>query len=123
MRLYDRRSRTPSVLAAVGAVLAAIAIGLSAYASHGVSDAQAQQHLQTASLYALVHGVALAALGARSDRLLAGLALTALLLGTLMFSGSLVVGALLHWSTRLAPVGGVTMMVGWVLFAVHSLRR
>ena len=47
---YDRRQRKPSFLALCGGLLAAAAVGLSAYASHGVGDGQAQSNLQTAAL-------------------------------------------------------------------------
>ena len=52
--------RTGAWLAAAGAVLAALAVGLSAYAAHGVADAHARGNLQLASLYAFGHGIALA---------------------------------------------------------------
>lgn len=123
MRMLDRRFRKPSLLACIGGLLAAVAIGLAAYAAHGAADPQVQSRLQTAALYAFGHGAALAALGAMAERMLAKLALCLLLVGTLLFSGSLVGGALWHWPTRLAPVGGVTMMAGWVLFAFNALRR
>ena len=45
----ERRARKPSFLAFCGGLLAAAAIGLSAYASHGVSEPLAQSHLNTAS--------------------------------------------------------------------------
>jgi uncharacterized membrane protein YgdD (TMEM256/DUF423 family) len=119
----DRRSRKRSWLACAGGLLAAAAIGLSAYASHGVSEPLAQSHLQTAALYAFGHGLALAALGRSSERPLARVALALLLLGTLLFSGSLAGNALAQWPTRLAPVGGTTLMLGWVLYALDALRR
>lgn len=123
MHMLDRGARKPSWLACVGALLAAAAIGLSAYASHGVADPQAQSWLQTAALYAFGHGVALAALAASSERALTRWAMCLLLLGTLLFSGSLVAGALWHWPTRLAPVGGISMMLAWVLLAFDAVRR
>ncbi|WIH05926.1 DUF423 domain-containing protein [Xanthomonas translucens pv. graminis] len=119
----DRRSRKRSWLACAGGLLAAAAIGLSAYASHGVSEPLAQSHLQTAALYAFGHGLALAALARSSERLLARAALALLLLGTLLFSGSLAGNALAQWPTRLAPVGGTTLMLGWLLYALDALRR
>ncbi|MFX6258466.1 DUF423 domain-containing protein, partial [Acinetobacter baumannii] len=51
------------------------------------------------------------------------LALYVLLLGVLLFSGSLVGGALWQWPTRMAPIGGTSMMAGWVLLAINALRR
>ncbi len=118
----DRRARQPSLLAFLGALLAGTAVGLSAYASHGVSDALAQSHLNLAAAYAFAHGAVLAALGARARGVVGHVALYLLLLGTLLFAGSLAGGALWQWPTRLAPVGGTTLMVGWLLLAVNALR-
>ena len=119
----ERRTRAPSFLAFCGGLLAAAAIGLSAYASHGVSDALAQSHINTAALYAFGHGIALAILGGSQPRLLGRVALYLLLLGTVLFSGSLVAGALWQWPTRLAPAGGSTLMLGWLVWALSALRR
>ena len=119
----ERRTRKPSFLAFCGGLLAAAAIGLSAYASHGVSEALAQSHLNTAALYAFGHGVVLVGLGASSVNQLGRGALYVLLLGTLLFSGSLVGNVLMQWPTTLAPAGGITLMGGWVLLAFSALRR
>lgn len=120
---YDRRQRKPSLLALSGGLLAGAAVGLSAYASHGVGDVQAQSHLQTAALFAFGHGLALAALAAGTARRMGKAALCLLLLGTLLFSGSLVAGALGGLSTRLAPAGGIGLMLGWLLWALDAVRR
>ncbi len=109
--------------AAIGAVLAALSIGLSAYASHGVDDADARSNLQTACLYAFGHGVALAALWPRATGWLDRAALLALLAGTLLFAGSLAGSVLAGLPTRLAPAGGMLMMLGWVAWAVSVVRR
>ena len=44
---------------------------------------------------------------------------------TIVLSGvaSLVAGAMLGTSTRLAPAGGIMLMLGWVLWAVDAIRR
>jgi Uncharacterized small membrane protein len=120
---YDRRQRKPSLLAFCGALLAAAAVGLGAYAAHGVTDAHAQSNLQAASLYAFGHGIALAALAASTTRTLGRLALYVLLLGSLLFCGSLALNATAGVSSRLAPLGGMGMMAGWVLWAFDALRR
>ena len=109
--------------AAAGAVLAALSIGLSAYAAHGLEDAHARSSVQTACMYAFGHGVALAALWPRAGTRLARAALWVLLSGTVLFCGSLVGGALAGWPTRLAPSGGMLMMAGWLGWAVSLLRR
>ncbi len=123
MFVQERRGRKPSFLAFCGGLLAAAAVGLSAYASHGVAEPLAQSHLNTAALYAFGHGAVLVALGASSISGLGRVGLYALLLGTLLFSGSLVGGALAQWPTTLAPAGGITLMVGWVLLALGAARR
>lgn len=120
---YDRRQRKPSLLAFAGGLIAAAAVGLGAYASHGVADAQAQSNLQTAAIFGFGHGVALAALAAGTSRGLGKAALYLLLLGTLLFSGSLVLGVMAGVSTRLAPIGGFALMLGWVLWSLDALRR
>jgi len=119
----EREGRAGTWLAAAGAVLAATAIGLSAYAAHGVADAHARGNLQTASLYAFGHGVALVALASAASRRLPRLALVGLLVGTLLFAGSLAAGALLGWPTGLAPFGGTLLMASWLLLAVDAVRR
>jgi uncharacterized membrane protein YgdD (TMEM256/DUF423 family) len=123
--LYDHHQRKskPSLIASFGGLLAAAAIALGAYAAHGQMDTLAQSHLQTATLYAFGHGIALAALGRGTHRRLGRAGLFLLLLGTLLFSGSLVLNTLANVSSALAPVGGVAMIVGWLVWALDSLRR
>lgn len=123
MFAIDRRARRPSLLACLGALLAAASIGLSAYASHGVGEPLTQQHLNMAALYAFAHGAVLTALGPRATAMFGRLALYVILFGTLLFAGSLAGNALWQWSTRLAPVGGMALMLGWVLVAIDALRR
>ena len=120
---YDRRQRKPSLLAFSGALLAATAVALGAYSAHGAADAQVQSNLQTAALYAFGHGIALAALAAGTTRSLGRAGLGLLLLGTLLFSGSLVLAVLAHASTRFAPFGGLCLILGWLLWALDAMRR
>ncbi len=103
--------------------MAAASIGLSAYAAHGVADPIDQSHLQMASLFAFGHGIALAALGPGTTRRLGSTALYVLLLGTLLFAGSLGLSTQGMVSTSLAPVGGIALMLGWVTWAVDAIRR
>lgn len=120
---YDRRQRKPSVLALCGGLLASAAVGLSAYAAHGVTEALAQSRLETAALFAFGHGIALAALGPGTTRLFGKAGLVLLLLGTLLFSGSLLAAVFAGTPTRFAPVGGIALMLGWVLWAIDAMRR
>lgn len=124
MRFHDRRARKPSFFACFGALLAAVSIAVSAYAAHGVADPVAQARLQTAAFYAFGHGAVLAALGATvGERWLGRGGLGLLLLGTLLFSGSLAGSVLAGWSSAPAPIGGTLLMLGWVVLAVQALRR
>lgn len=111
------------MLAFSGALLAAASIALGAYSAHGVADAHAQSSLQTAALYAFGHGIALAALAAGTTRSLGRVGLCLLLLGTLLFSGSLVLAVLAQASTRFAPIGGLGLILGWLLWALDAMRR
>jgi uncharacterized membrane protein YgdD (TMEM256/DUF423 family) len=109
-------------LAAAGALAAAAGVALSAYAAHAATDAS-QARLQTAALFAFGHGLALAALAPGATRRLVRFALATLLLGMLLFSGSLAASVLLHATTAPAPAGGLMMILGWLMLAFHFLRR
>lgn len=119
---HDRHQRKPSWLAFAGAVLAALAVALSAYAAHGKLDPHAQSNLQTAAMYAFGHGLALAALSYGTTRQLGLAGMVLMLLGTLAFSGSLALSVFAGTPTRLAPFGGVSLMLGWLLWGVDALR-
>ncbi len=106
-----------------GSLLAGVSVGLSAYAAHaGVSD-QARNWLGQAALFGFGHGVALAALAPLAVRKLAFIGLACIALGVLLFSGSLVLGALAGVSTKAAPFGGTLMMIGWLLHGLGQWRK
>lgn len=105
---------------AAGALCAGAGVAMAAYASHGVTG-QAASWLQTAALFAFGHGAAVALLSALPARALR-LAMALLLVGMLLFSGSLAGAALLAWPTALAPFGGSLMMLGWLLLAIDLAR-
>lgn len=118
----ELQARRRKGIAATGALLAAAAVMLSAYAAHA-AEGIAQQRLQQALLFAFGHGIALAALAPLAVRPLSLLALRLLLLGTLLFSGSLVAAHFFATSTLLAPYGGGLMIVGWLLHAMQPFKR
>ena len=109
-------------LVACGAVLAATGIALSAFAAHVGGD-EGRASLQMAALFAFGHGIALAALAPGATRALARVALAMLLLGVLLFSGSLTAAHFHGVPTTLAPFGGGLMIVAWLVFAADALRR
>lgn len=108
-------------LAAGGAIAAAAGVAMAAYAAHAV-DGAAQARLQTAAVFAFGHGVALAALAEAATRRIGRIALGALALGTLLFSGSLVLAVLAGLPTTLAPAGGLLLIGGWLALAVDRAR-
>ncbi|MFZ5661869.1 MAG: DUF423 domain-containing protein [Pseudomonadota bacterium] len=109
-------------LACAGALLAAAAVALLAYAAHA-ADPAAQARLQAAGLIAALHGIALAALAPGAATRPARVALGGLLLGTLLFAGSLVAAHVFGWPTRLAPFGGMLAILSWLLYAAAVARR
>lgn len=111
-----------NVLAASGAVVAAGAVALAAYAAHGADGAE-QARLQQAAWLALAHGIALAALAPATTRRLHAIALSLLLLGVVLFGGSVVAAHFLAMPTALAPLGGVLLIVGWLAYAIALSKR
>ena len=101
-------------LGAIGSLLAGIAVAVSAYAAHDAEGA-AQARLVQAAAFAFAHGLALAALAPLAQRRRALLAMVAMLVGVLLFSGSLAGAALLGLPTTLAPFGGMLMIGAWFL--------
>lgn len=115
---YDRRQRKPSFLALCGGLLAAAAVGLSAYASHGVGDGQAQSEPADGGTVRLRAWPGAGGTG-RRDRVAHGQGrpVPAVAGHAAVRKGSLVAGAMVGTSTRLAPAGGIMLMLGWVLWA------
>lgn len=122
MHTPDELAARLRLLVAIGAVLAAAAVGVSAYAAHAV-EGSAQAPLYTAAALAFGHGLALAALAPGTPTRLHFLALCGLLFGTLLFSGSLVLHHALALPVRLAPLGGGVLIFSWLLYAAAALRR
>lgn len=114
---------------AVAALNGFIAVAAGAAASHVRSmDEASTSWMEIGSRYQLWHALAILAvvlLGRSDSPLLPGMARWAFLVGILLFSGSLYLMALtgyrgLSWIT---PIGGVSMMAGWVILALYGLVR
>ena len=96
------------------------AIVMGAVGAHAVADAHAAALVETASIYELVHAVVILWLcGARGKYLSA--ARWAFLIGTVLFCGTIYLKATAGWdaAVRLAPLGGVSFMLGWLLIALE----
>ena len=103
-----------------GALLAALGIVLGAFGTHGLRDALGARELgwwQTGVQYQMWQAIGLVALGGLPRRL--GLAAAMIGGGALIFSGSLYLMALTgtHWLGAITPLGGLLMILGWLLAA------
>lgn len=111
--------RGDGAVVAFAALSAAMAIGASAFGAHAARGI-AVEWLRTGGFYQLIHAVAAVALAQRypgQARLL--------LLGALVFAGSLYLMALgfPRWLGAVTPVGGVAMICGWLWIAAKALGR
>lgn len=112
------------VLAAVGGSLAFLSVAAGAFGAHALRSRLGPELLvtfETAARYQMYHALAalLAALAygrwAGHQAIWAG---WAFVIGTAIFSGSLYLLTLTgaRWWGAVTPIGGVTLLAGWVLF-------
>ncbi|MGB3289833.1 MAG: DUF423 domain-containing protein [Burkholderiaceae bacterium] len=121
---------TERQLVIAGALMLLIGVGAGAFGAHGLKRLISPEMLgvwQTAVLYQLVHGLGLlivALLCARYGVSLLGLAGGAMLLGILIFSGSLYALVLtdVRWLGAITPIGGAAFLVAWGMVAVAAYR-
>jgi uncharacterized membrane protein YgdD (TMEM256/DUF423 family) len=106
------------------ALLGLTAVALGAVAAHAVADAQAAQALERASLYQLIHALAILYAAGLPGRA-ALLARILLLAGIVLFCGSIELKYLFSvtQATAIAPTGGVALMLGWLMLGVSALTR
>lgn len=115
---------------ALAAVLLMAGVGTGAFGAHGLRAHVTPEMLavwQTAVLYQLVHALGLLILPALRPRLhtlLASAAAICLVVGILLFSGSLYMLVLtdIRGLGAITPIGGVSFMLGWLLLAIAGLK-
>lgn len=124
----------------LGALLAAVAVGLGAYAAHGLENTliaqgheadfvKRMQWFETGVRYHMVHALAILCAVLIAEVLGASVWLRVapllFLAGIVLFSGSLYVMALgpesWRWLGAIVPLGGVAMIAGWICVAVGAL--
>lgn len=116
--------RVSRSLAAFAALNGALAVGIGAFAAHGAGP-QIKTLLTTGGHYQMVHAVLGLVCAVWPDRsrliVVAGWLATA---GGLVFCLSLSAIALLSLPVMgaVAPIGGLMMIVAWLLLAVAALR-
>ena len=109
----------------LGALAGFLAVAASAIAAHAVPDPAAHAMAASAAQMLGWHALALFGVGLWAARggMLAHLAGAAFGLGLLAFCGTVFARAFTGLHTGpLAPIGGTTLMLGWLLLGVSALR-
>jgi uncharacterized membrane protein YgdD (TMEM256/DUF423 family) len=116
----------------IGSLSAFAGVALGAFGAHGLKARVSPEMLtvwQTGVQYHLVHALALVLTGILCQLLPeASLARNAgwlMLIGTLLFSGSLYVMVLsgVRALGMITPLGGVAFLIGWLLLALAAWRQ
>jgi uncharacterized membrane protein YgdD (TMEM256/DUF423 family) len=127
---------------AIGALLGALGVSFGAFGAHMLPDYLANlgytgadltrrlEIFETAIHYQLLHALALVVTGLALDSRAAApwnVAAWLFLAGIVLFCGALKIltfaGPSWSWLGAVAPIGGISMIVGWVVLAVGALRK
>lgn len=110
----------------LGALLGLVAVGVSAYASHGLPPDRAALAMTGAQLAAW-HGLALLFTGLLAERrqgLLPHVAAACFAIGSLGFCGGVWLRALRDISIGMVtPLGGTVLLLGWIALASAAIAR
>lgn len=113
----------------LGALLCALSIAGGAFGAHGLKARLTPESLElweTAARYCMYSGLGLIAVGTVGQLLSRPLAAAgwALLAGGLVFSGTVAILALggPRWLGAVTPIGGLLMIVGFLLLALGVFR-
>jgi uncharacterized membrane protein YgdD (TMEM256/DUF423 family) len=118
----------------IGVVMMVIAIILGAFGAHGLKEHLTPEKLNTFEVgvrYQIYHGLAFLILGLSADKVQFSLKrpIQFIFAGVLMFSVSIyflaiqeMLGVSLKFLGPVTPLGGVLMIIGWILFLVKFIR-
>jgi uncharacterized membrane protein YgdD (TMEM256/DUF423 family) len=118
---------TPNRWIAIGALLGAAGVALGAFGAHGL---EGLANHETAVRYQMWHALAIVVVG-----IVLGIrpspwwnaAGWAFLAGVVIFSGLLYVlvlaGPSWRWLGAIVPIGGLSLIAGWILLAAGALRQ
>ena len=114
-------------LTLISSVLGFAGVALGAFGAHGMSGRftpESRGWWETATLYLLVHAVAVFAASLSGRTGLFSTGGWAMIIGAVIFSGTLYAMTLgaPRWFGAITPIGGVGLLAGWALFAVAALR-
>jgi uncharacterized membrane protein YgdD (TMEM256/DUF423 family) len=120
------------VLIVLGAVNAALAVGIGAFGAHGLESRLSNRMIETyntGAQYHMYHSLGLIAIGAVAAYTGGGSALLGwsgwlLFAGIILFSGSLYVLSLsgISWLGAVTPLGGVAFIAGWICLIIYVLK-
>lgn len=118
------------IFIAIAGILGATGVAAGAFGAHALRERLDPDLLRvwnTAAEYHLLHAVALlgvAWLAQRSPGTATSVAGWALIVGVVLFSGSLYTMALsgVRWLGAITPLGGLAFIIGWVAIVVASFR-
>ena len=116
---------------AIAAIVMFIGVSAGAFGAHGLKQILSADMLaiwQTAVTYQMVHGLGMLALGMllqQKDDVLLRRAAWAMLIGVVIFSGSLYALALtgIRLLGAITPLGGLAFLAGWAMLAWATVRR
>ena len=114
----------------LGSILAGIAVGLGAFGAHGLRGILSPEDLvtfETGVRYQMYHALALLGVAwavTQWETVLLEWSGWLFVLGILVFSGSLYILVLTgqRWLGAVTPLGGLALILGWVLLASAVLR-
>ncbi|MFL5280430.1 MAG: DUF423 domain-containing protein [Rhodopila sp.] len=115
----------PRLWIVIGSLAGFGAVAMAAVAAHGVADPVAQRMVSSGVQMQGWHALALFGVGLWAQRggWLAHLAGAAFVAGMLMFCGAVYALGLAGVSLGIiAPSGGITFMLGWLLLGASALR-
>ena len=119
--------RASAVLGGVAGLSGVIMAAIGSHAVPGMDDPSTMRSWLTASLIHLVHAAVLLVLAANlkhSDSKILGISVIFCAVGTAVFSGSIYISLMIgtNGTGGWAPVGGVLLMLGWLLIIVDAAR-
>ncbi|QQK81746.1 DUF423 domain-containing protein [Salicibibacter cibi] len=118
-------------LLVIGAIMAALAVAIGAFGAHGLEGSVSERMLenyQTGVQYHMFHALGIIAVGLTAAVIggsaLLGWAGSLMLLGIIVFSGSLYTMALtgMTWLGAITPIGGVAFIAGWILLMIAAFK-
>ena len=118
------------VLLVVGSVFAALSVLFGAFGAHILKSRLSAEDLtifETAVRYQIYHELGIMIMGVASFYIphnLISLPSYFMIIGTIIFSGTLylIVFTNLRWIGAFTPIGGLCLILGWLIFAYNIYR-